>query len=134
MDHCGGSVGSVRDCLASGRGDPMLLTEIDLTPRRGFGARSGARRGSGHRMTALSILFVGLLPGMKRATEADHLAPVRDLATQQTLLWRSPCRGACRGPPDAGSRGDDGPGGPVQLRPGRIMVIEIGYLKALLGA
>jgi hypothetical protein len=67
---------SVRDCLASGRGDPVLLTEIDLTPRRGFGARSGARRGGGHRMTALSILFVGLLPGLKRATEADHLAAV----------------------------------------------------------
>ena len=37
-------------------------------------------------MTALSILFVGLLLGMQHATEADHLAAVATLATRQNSL------------------------------------------------
>lgn len=37
-------------------------------------------------MTALSILVVGLLLGMKHATEADHLAAVATLATRQSSL------------------------------------------------
>ena len=40
-------------------------------------------------MTALSILFVGLLLGMQHATEADHLAAVASLATQQSSLGRT---------------------------------------------
>ena len=40
-------------------------------------------------MTTLSILFVGLLLGMQHATEADHLAAVASLATQQTSLART---------------------------------------------
>jgi ABC-type nickel/cobalt efflux system permease component RcnA len=48
-------------------------------------------------MTALSILFVGLLLGMQHATEADHLAAVATLATRQTG-WRQAWRqGACWG-------------------------------------
>jgi high-affinity nickel permease len=37
-------------------------------------------------MTALSVLVVGLLLGMKHATEADHLAAVATLATRQSSL------------------------------------------------
>jgi len=37
-------------------------------------------------MAYLSILFVGLLLGMKHATEADHLAAVATLATRQGTL------------------------------------------------
>lgn len=37
-------------------------------------------------MTALSILAVGLLLGMKHATEADHLAAVATLATRESSL------------------------------------------------
>lgn len=37
-------------------------------------------------MTALSILVIGLLLGMKHATEADHLAAVATLATRQSTL------------------------------------------------
>ncbi len=37
-------------------------------------------------MTALTILFVGLLLGMKHATEADHLAAVATIATRQRSL------------------------------------------------
>ncbi len=37
-------------------------------------------------MTALTILVVGLLLGMKHATEADHLAAVATLAARQTSL------------------------------------------------
>lgn len=40
-------------------------------------------------MTTLSILFIGLLLGMQHATEADHLAAVASLATQQTSLART---------------------------------------------
>ena len=37
-------------------------------------------------MTTLSILFLGLLLGMKHATEADHLAAVATLAARQATL------------------------------------------------
>jgi len=37
-------------------------------------------------MTSLSILVIGLLLGMKHATEADHLAAVATLATRQGTL------------------------------------------------
>lgn len=37
-------------------------------------------------MTTLSILVVGLLLGMKHATDADHLAAVATLATRQATL------------------------------------------------
>ena len=37
-------------------------------------------------MSALSILLIGLLLGMKHATEADHLAAVATLATRQASL------------------------------------------------
>ena len=40
-------------------------------------------------MTALSILVVGLLLGMKHATEADHLAAVAALAARQTSLTQA---------------------------------------------
>lgn len=40
-------------------------------------------------MSALSVLFVGLLLGMKHATEADHLAAVATLATRRTSLART---------------------------------------------
>ena len=50
---------------------------------KGVGARERRRRGAG--VTALSILVVGLLLGMKHATEADHLAAVATLATRRGL-------------------------------------------------
>ncbi len=37
-------------------------------------------------MTALSVLIIGLLLGMKHATEADHLAAVATLATRQSSV------------------------------------------------
>lgn len=40
-------------------------------------------------MTALSILFVGLLLGLKHATEADHLAAVASLATRRSSIGQS---------------------------------------------
>ena len=40
-------------------------------------------------MTGLSILVVGLLLGMKHATEADHLAAVATLATRQGSLGQT---------------------------------------------
>jgi ABC-type nickel/cobalt efflux system permease component RcnA len=42
-------------------------------------------------MTALSILFIGLLLGLQHATEADHLAAVATLATRPTG-WRQALR------------------------------------------
>jgi ABC-type nickel/cobalt efflux system permease component RcnA len=42
-------------------------------------------------MTALSILFIGLLLGVQHATEADHLAAVATLATRPTG-WRQAMR------------------------------------------
>ncbi|HEX5684650.1 MAG TPA: urease accessory protein [Ideonella sp.] len=42
-------------------------------------------------MTALSILFIGLLLGVQHATEADHLAAVATLATRPTG-WRQAVR------------------------------------------
>lgn len=47
--------------------------------------------------TALSILLVGLLLGMKHATEADHLAAVATLATRQASLAQSLWQGAAWG-------------------------------------
>ena len=46
---------------------------------------------------ALSILFVGLLLGMKHATEADHLAAVATLATRQTSLAQTLRQGVAWG-------------------------------------
>lgn len=40
-------------------------------------------------MTSLSILFVGLLLGMKHATEADHLAAMATLVTHENSLGRT---------------------------------------------
>ena len=37
-------------------------------------------------MSTLSILLVGFIPGMKHATEADHLAAVATLATRQSTM------------------------------------------------
>lgn len=48
-------------------------------------------------MTALSILFVGLLLGMQHATEADHLAAVATLATRQSSLARALQQGVAWG-------------------------------------
>lgn len=48
-------------------------------------------------MTALSILFIGLLLGMKHATEADHLAAVATLATRQTSLAQTLRQGVAWG-------------------------------------
>ena len=48
-------------------------------------------------MTALSILFVGLLLGMQHATEADHLAAVATLATRQTSLAQTLRQGVAWG-------------------------------------
>lgn len=48
-------------------------------------------------MTALSILFVGLLLGMKHATEADHLAAVATLATRQSSLAQTLRQGVAWG-------------------------------------
>lgn len=46
---------------------------------------------------ALSILFVGLLLGMKHATEADHLAAVATLATRQNSLAQTLRQGVAWG-------------------------------------
>ena len=40
-------------------------------------------------MTASSILLIGLLLGMRHATEADHLAAVATLATRQNSIART---------------------------------------------
>jgi hypothetical protein len=48
-------------------------------------------------VTALSILVVGLLMGMKHATEADHLAAVATLATRQSSLADALRQGAAWG-------------------------------------
>jgi hypothetical protein len=48
-------------------------------------------------MTALSILVVGLLLGMKHATEADHLAAVATLATRQGSLAQTMRQGVAWG-------------------------------------
>ena len=48
-------------------------------------------------MTALSILVVGLLLGMKHATEADHLAAVATLATRQSSLAQTLRQGVAWG-------------------------------------
>ena len=48
-------------------------------------------------MTALSILVVGLLLGMKHATEADHLAAVATLATREGSLGQTLRQGVAWG-------------------------------------
>jgi hypothetical protein len=48
-------------------------------------------------MTALSILLVGFLLGMKHATEADHLVAVATLATRQSSLARTLRQGVAWG-------------------------------------
>lgn len=48
-------------------------------------------------MTSLSILVIGLLLGMKHATEADHLAAVATLATRQTSLAQTLKQGVAWG-------------------------------------
>ena len=48
-------------------------------------------------MTALSILVVGLLLGMKHATEADHLAAVATLATREGSLLQTLRQGVAWG-------------------------------------
>ena len=48
-------------------------------------------------MTALSILVIGLLLGMKHATEADHLAAVATLATRQGSLVQTLRQGVAWG-------------------------------------
>ena len=48
-------------------------------------------------MTALSILVIGLLLGMKHATEADHLAAVATLATRQGSLAQTLRQGVAWG-------------------------------------
>ena len=48
-------------------------------------------------MTVFSILFVGLLLGMKHATEADHLAAVATLATRQASLVQTLRQGVAWG-------------------------------------
>ncbi len=48
-------------------------------------------------MSALSILLVGLLLGMKHATEADHLAAVATLATRQATLAQTLRQGVAWG-------------------------------------
>ena len=48
-------------------------------------------------MTALSILVVGLLLGVKHATEADHLAAVATLATRQGSLAQTLRQGVAWG-------------------------------------
>jgi ABC-type nickel/cobalt efflux system permease component RcnA len=48
-------------------------------------------------LTALSILVVGLLLGMKHATEADHLAAVATLATRQASVWQTLRQGVAWG-------------------------------------
>jgi hypothetical protein len=48
-------------------------------------------------MTSMSILFVGLLLGMKHATEADHLAAMATLVTRENSLARTLRLGAAWG-------------------------------------
>ncbi|MBK8740029.1 MAG: urease accessory protein [Betaproteobacteria bacterium] len=48
-------------------------------------------------MSSLSILFIGLLLGMKHATEADHLAAVATLATRQGTLGQAVKQGVAWG-------------------------------------
>jgi ABC-type nickel/cobalt efflux system permease component RcnA len=48
-------------------------------------------------VTALSILVIGLLLGMKHATEADHLAAVATLATRQGSLAQTLRQGVAWG-------------------------------------
>lgn len=48
-------------------------------------------------MTSLSILIIGLLLGMKHATEADHLAAVATLATRQSTLAQTVQQGVAWG-------------------------------------
>jgi hypothetical protein len=48
-------------------------------------------------VSELSVLFVGLLLGMKHATEADHLAAVATLATRQTTLVQTLRQGVAWG-------------------------------------
>ena len=48
-------------------------------------------------MTAFSILLVGLLLGMKHATEADHLAAVATLATREATLAQTLRQGVAWG-------------------------------------
>lgn len=48
-------------------------------------------------MTAFSILLVGLLLGMKHATEADHLAAVATLATREASVARTLQQGVAWG-------------------------------------
>lgn len=48
-------------------------------------------------MTALSVLIIGLLLGMKHATEADHLAAVATLATRQSSVARTLRQGVAWG-------------------------------------
>ena len=48
-------------------------------------------------MTALSVLFVGLLLGMQHATEADHLAAVATLVTRQNSLRQTVRQGLAWG-------------------------------------
>jgi len=48
-------------------------------------------------MTVFSILLVGLLLGMKHATEADHLAAVATLATRQASLVQTLRQGVAWG-------------------------------------
>ena len=48
-------------------------------------------------MTAISILFLGFLLGMKHATETDHLAAVATLATRQHSLGQTMKQGVAWG-------------------------------------
>lgn len=48
-------------------------------------------------MTALSILVIGLLLGMKHATEADHLAAVATLVNRQSSLAQTLSQGVAWG-------------------------------------
>jgi len=48
-------------------------------------------------MTSFSILLIGLLLGMKHATEADHLAAVATLATRQNSLAQTMKQGVAWG-------------------------------------
>ena len=73
-----------RDAVASG----MLHCATACAPPRLDWPREHACRvrPGQSRVTALSLLFVGLLLGMQHATEADHLAAVATLATRETSL------------------------------------------------
>ena len=53
--------------------------------------------GHGPGVTSLSILVVGLLLGMKHATDADHLAAVATLATRQGSLAQTLRQGVAWG-------------------------------------